>query len=182
MSLPWTHTLRPTSSFFIYISQIPVPDIHFSVRPNTKLKKMLQLKLLALTLIWWSCINLDYAAAATRDTRLINSGCSPFNASNTRSFFANVNDSISELRGEISNQSLHFGTFKKSRGDVNTYTMFQCRNYLSKNDCLACFNNASIQIRDICKIANGARVIYNDCFLRYVYISTRYIFGLLNLH
>uniref|UniRef100_A0A368UHH2 Cysteine-rich receptor-like protein kinase 2 n=1 Tax=Glycine max TaxID=3847 RepID=A0A368UHH2_SOYBN len=128
---------------------------------------MLQLKLLALTLIWWSCINLDYAAAATRDTRLINSGCSPFNASNTRSFFANVNDSISELRGEISNQSLHFGTFKKSRGDVNTYTMFQCRNYLSKNDCLACFNNASIQIRDICKIANGARVIYNDCFLRY---------------
>ncbi|KAH1226320.1 Cysteine-rich receptor-like protein kinase 2 [Glycine max] len=134
---------------------------------NSILKKMLQLKLLALTLIWWSCINLDYAAAATRDTRLINSGCSPFNASNTRSFFANVNDSISELRGEISNQSLHFGTFKKSRGDVNTYTMFQCRNYLSKNDCLACFNNASIQIRDICKIANGARVIYNDCFLRY---------------
>ncbi|KHN08748.1 Putative LRR receptor-like serine/threonine-protein kinase, partial [Glycine soja] len=90
---------------------------------------------------------------------LINTGCSPFNASNPRSFFPNVNDSISELRGEISNQSKHFGTFKKSRGEVNTYTMFQCRHYVSKNDCLACFNNASIQIRDICRTANGARMI-----------------------
>ena len=140
------------------------------------------IKLLALNLIWWSSINVEYAAAATRDTHVINTGCSPINATNPGSFFANVNETFSELRGEIRNQSRHFGTSLKSKGDVNTYTMFQCRNYLSRNDCLACFNNASIQIRDICKIANGARVIYNDCFLRYVYISTRYIFGLLNLH
>ncbi|KAG4975035.1 hypothetical protein JHK82_031920 [Glycine max] len=125
------------------------------------------IKLLALTLIWWSSVNVEYAVAATRDTRVINSGCSPINATNTGSFFANVNETFSELRGEIRNQSRHFGTSLKSKGDVNTYTMFQCRNYLSRNDCLACINTASTQIRDICKIANGARVIYNDCFLRY---------------
>ncbi|KAH1196821.1 Cysteine-rich receptor-like protein kinase 2 [Glycine max] len=125
------------------------------------------IKLLALNLIWWSSINVEYAVAATRDTRVINSGCSPINATNTVSFFGNVNETFSELRGEIRNQSKHFGTSLNSRGAVNAYTMFQCRNYVSRNDCLACFNTASAQIRDICKIANGARVIYNDCFLRY---------------
>ncbi|KAG4975027.1 hypothetical protein AAZX31_11G214500 [Glycine max] len=125
------------------------------------------IKLLTLTLIWWSSINVECAVAGTRDTRVINSGCSTINASNPGSFFGNVNETISELRGEIRNQSLHFGTSLKSKGDVNTYTMFQCRNYLSRNDCLACINTASTQIRDICKKANGARLIYNDCFLRY---------------
>ena len=109
------------------------------------------IKLLTLTLIWWSSINVECAVAGTRDTRVINSGCSTINASNPGSFFGNVNETISELRGEIRNQSLHFGTSLKSKGDVNTYTMFQCRNYLSRNDCLACINTASTQIRDICK-------------------------------
>ena len=133
------------------------------------------IKLLALNLIWWSSINVEYAVAATRDTRVINSGCSPINATNTVSFFGNVNETFSELRGEIRNQSKHFGTSLNSRGAVNAYTMFQCRNYVSRNDCLACFNTASAQIRDICKIANGARVIYNDCFLRYTYTQENYL-------
>ncbi|KOM52784.1 hypothetical protein LR48_Vigan09g144300 [Vigna angularis] len=122
-------------------------------------------KLLALTLIWWSS-SVEHADAATQKTRLINTGCSPFNASNARSFLANVNDSFSEMRAEVSNQSKLFGTSQKSRGGTLTYTMFQCRNYLSKNDCLSCFDTASTQIRN-CSKANGARVIYNDCFLRY---------------
>ncbi|KAG5093685.1 hypothetical protein JHK84_049273 [Glycine max] len=126
---------------------------------------ILQLKLLALSLIWWSSINVEYAVAATRNPRLINTGCSQVNASNPGSFFANVNDSILEMREEISNDNKHFGTAYKARGEVLTYAMFQCRNYVSKNDCLACFNTASTQIRN-CSKANGARVIYNDCFLR----------------
>ncbi|KAK7393167.1 hypothetical protein VNO78_21659 [Psophocarpus tetragonolobus] len=127
---------------------------------------MIQLNLLALiTLVWGSSINVEYAVATPN---IINSGCSPFNASNPSSFFANVNDTFKELRGEINrNKSMHFGTSKKSRGEVNTYTMFQCRNYLSKNDCLACFDTASTQIFRNCSQANGARLIYNDCFLRY---------------
>ncbi|XP_020206317.2 cold-responsive protein kinase 1-like [Cajanus cajan] len=126
---------------------------------------MLQLKVVALILIWWSS-GVEHATVAGQQRRLINTGCSPFNASNARSFFANVNETFSDMRGEIRNQSKHFGTSQKSRGGVLTYTMFQCRNYLSKNDCLSCFNTATTQIRN-CSRANGARVIYNDCFLRY---------------
>ncbi|KAK7365965.1 hypothetical protein VNO78_38735 [Psophocarpus tetragonolobus] len=125
------------------------------------------IKFLAITLIWWSNINVEYAVAATRDTRLINAGCSSINTTFPSSFFANVNETFSELRGDINNQSMHFGTSQKSREAAITYTMFQCRNYVSKSDCNDCFNTASLQILDICKKANGARVIYNECFLRY---------------
>jgi len=135
---------------------------------------MLGLKLLALTLIWWSC-SVEHADAATPKTRLINTGCSPFNASNAHSFFANINDTFSELRAEVTNQTKHFATSQKSRGGILTYTMFQCRNYLSKNDCLSCFDTASTQIRN-CSKANGARVIYNDCFLRYLSLYSPNIF------
>ncbi|XP_022642677.1 cold-responsive protein kinase 1-like isoform X1 [Vigna radiata var. radiata] len=126
---------------------------------------MLQLKVVALILIWWSSNSVEDAVAAP-DAHLVNIGCSSFNASDLRSFFANINESFSDMREEITNQSKHFGTVQKARGQVLTYAMFQCRNYLSKNDCLSCFNTATTQIRN-CSNGNGARVIYDGCFLRY---------------
>ncbi|CAJ1960711.1 unnamed protein product [Sphenostylis stenocarpa] len=99
-------------------------------------------------------------------THLVNKGCSSFNATNLSSFYANINGTFSELRRDISNNSKHFGTAQQVRGEVLTYAMFQCRNYLSKNDCLSCFDTASTQARN-CSAANGARVIYDGCFLRY---------------
>ncbi|XP_027337777.1 cold-responsive protein kinase 1-like [Abrus precatorius] len=125
---------------------------------------MLQLKLLALTMIW-GCINL-HGAVANPQTHFVNKGCSPYNASNMHSFFANINDTFSRMRAQISNQNKHFATAEKARGEMLTYSMFQCRNYLSKNDCLACFTTATAQIRN-CSDANGARIIYDGCFLRY---------------
>ncbi|GMP25645.1 hypothetical protein CsSME_00002406 [Camellia sinensis var. sinensis] len=44
--------------------------------------------------------------------------------------------------------------------------MVQCRDYLSVADCVSCFDAAVSQIRN-CSAANGARVIYDGCFLRY---------------
>ncbi|KOM52785.1 hypothetical protein LR48_Vigan09g144400 [Vigna angularis] len=126
---------------------------------------MLQLKVVALILIWWSSNAVEDAVAGP-DAHLVNIGCSSFNASDLRSFFANINETFSDMREEIRNQSKHFGTVQKAREQVLTYAMFQCRNYLSKNDCLSCFNTATTQIRN-CSSGNGARVIYDGCFLRY---------------
>ncbi|XP_029126680.1 cold-responsive protein kinase 1 [Cajanus cajan] len=127
---------------------------------------MFQLNLVALmTLMWWSSSIVEDAVADPQ-TNLINPGCSTYNASNVRSFYANINGTFAELRGEVKNESTHFATAQEARGDVVTYAMLQCRNYLSKNDCLACFDTASTQIRN-CSSANGARVIYDGCFLRY---------------
>ncbi|RDY00640.1 Cysteine-rich receptor-like protein kinase 3, partial [Mucuna pruriens] len=126
---------------------------------------MFQVKVVTLTLIWWSSYIVEDVVADPQ-TLLINIGCSTYNASNLRSFFANINGTFSELRGDVSNESKHFSTADEARGDVITYALFQCRNYLSRNDCLACFNTASTQIRN-CSAGNGARVIYDGCFLRY---------------
>ncbi|KAK4369747.1 hypothetical protein RND71_009222 [Anisodus tanguticus] len=44
--------------------------------------------------------------------------------------------------------------------------MVACRKYMSKADCVSCFDAAVFHIR-ACGSANGARVIYDGCFLRY---------------
>nr|GMC56887.1 cysteine-rich receptor-like protein kinase 2 [Ipomoea batatas] len=44
--------------------------------------------------------------------------------------------------------------------------MAQCRDYLSKPDCVACFDAAVLVSRQ-CSIATGARVIFDGCSLRY---------------
>ncbi|XP_061337423.1 cold-responsive protein kinase 1-like [Gastrolobium bilobum] len=131
---------------------------------------MLQLKFLVLTLIWcWSWCNIDHhGTVADPQTLLLNNGCSTYNTTNLPNFFANINATFSELRSQVSNESNHFATTKQVKGDVLVYAMFQCRNYLSMADCLACFTTASAQIRHCSAAgANGARVIYDGCFLRY---------------
>ncbi|XP_061337424.1 cysteine-rich receptor-like protein kinase 2 [Gastrolobium bilobum] len=127
-----------------------------------------QLKLLVLAFVWWWTwwSTSNHGAVADPQTRLVNTGCSTYNASSLRSFYVSLNETFSEIRGQISNQSKHFATAQEARGDMLVYAMFQCRNYLSKNDCLGCFTNATTQIRN-CSAANGARVIYDGCFLRY---------------
>nr|XP_017244303.1 PREDICTED: cysteine-rich receptor-like protein kinase 42 [Daucus carota subsp. sativus] len=60
----------------------------------------------------------------------------------------------------------HFATAEASAAEP-VYTLFQCRDYLSTADCVACFNVATADIGKICKLNNGARVIYDGCYLRY---------------
>ncbi|RDX69947.1 Cysteine-rich receptor-like protein kinase 2, partial [Mucuna pruriens] len=129
---------------------------------------MLKLNLVAITLIWW-CPNIvhAYGAVANPQTHLLYKGCSTYNASNLSSFFANINGTFSRVRDQVSNHRKHFATADEARGEVLTYTMFQCRNYLSRIDCLVCFNTATTQIRRNCSAANHATVIYDGCYLRY---------------
>ncbi|XP_058787785.1 cold-responsive protein kinase 1-like [Vicia villosa] len=128
---------------------------------------MLQLKLVFTTLVCWNIIiSYNCVVGDSQTSIVIDSGCSSYNASNLRSFYANINGTFSDLRNEISNGSKHFATAQEARGDVIVYSLFQCRNYLSKKDCVACFNTASTKIRN-CSASNGARLIYDGCFLRY---------------
>nr|KYP76043.1 Cysteine-rich repeat secretory protein 55 [Cajanus cajan] len=64
---------------------------------------------------------------------------------------------------------------QEARGADPVYGMFQCRNYLSTADCAACFAAAAAQVRNCSTGANGARVIYDGCFLRYASTYTSII-------
>ncbi|CAL5323650.1 unnamed protein product [Camellia sinensis] len=100
------------------------------------------------------------------EINLLNKGCSQYNATNLSDFFSNLNATFSGLRNQISSQNKKFATAQQARTSDPVYAMVQCRDYLSVADCLSCFDAAVSQIRN-CSAANGARVIYDGCFLRY---------------
>ncbi|KAK7387336.1 hypothetical protein VNO78_28061 [Psophocarpus tetragonolobus] len=126
-----------------------------------------QLNLLTITfLMMWSWWRLE-GAVGDPQISLLNKGCSQYNATDLSNFNQNLNATLNDLRTQVSNQSKHFATAQEARGADPVYAMFQCRNYLSTPDCAACFTAAASQIRNCSAGANGARVIYDGCFLRY---------------
>ncbi|XP_027075665.1 cysteine-rich receptor-like protein kinase 2 [Coffea arabica] len=99
-------------------------------------------------------------------TNLLNRGCSQYNATNFRDFHNNRNATFNDLRNQLSLQNKHFATAQQSRSPDPVYAMVQCRNYLSTADCVSCFD-AAVAKAVKCKDANGGRVVYDGCFLRY---------------
>lgn len=98
---------------------------------------------------------------------LLDRGCSLYNATRQSLFLSNRDSTFSDLRKKLSSgDNIRFATAKTAITSDPVYGMAQCRNYLSTSDCLSCFSAAVSQIRN-CSSANGARVIYDGCFLRY---------------
>jgi hypothetical protein len=119
---------------------------------------------LSMMLIWWWPWWLTAVVVADPQINLLNSGCSQYNVSNESAFYASLNATFSNLRAQLNNiTNTRFATAQQVTG--SDYAMVQCRNYLSTADCLACFTAAVAQICN-CSSANGARVIYDGCFLR----------------
>nr|POE58154.1 cysteine-rich receptor-like protein kinase 3 [Quercus suber] len=117
--------------------------------------------------LWWAWTSFleDRLGVADPQINLLNSGCSQYNVSDVSNFYTNLNATFSDLRTQLNNNK-YFATAQQVKGSESAYTLVQCRNYLSNADCLACFTAAVSQIRN-CSAANGARVIYDGCFLRY---------------
>ncbi|XAR73584.1 Non-specific serine/threonine protein kinase [Bertholletia excelsa] len=105
-------------------------------------------------------------AASDPQINLLNKGCSQYNATNLSDFFSNLNTTFADLRNQLSVENKKFATAEQARTSDPVYAMAQCRDYLTTADCVACFDAAVAQIRN-CSGANGARVIYDGCFLRY---------------
>ncbi|XP_059451270.1 cysteine-rich receptor-like protein kinase 2, partial [Corylus avellana] len=113
-------------------------------------------------LIWWW---LTGVVLADPQINLLNKACSQYNVSSESSFYTNLNATFSNLRAQLTNNpNTRFATPQDSAHALPA--LVQCRDYLSSADCLACFTAAVSQIRN-CSAANGARVIYDGCFLRY---------------
>lgn len=121
------------------------------------------LAIIAVSHVWWlaSCVGAD------PQINLLNEGCSQYNATSLSDFYTNLNATFLDLKAQLLNGSKHFATAQQAKGSDPVYAMTQCRNYLSSADCLSCFAAAVSQIRN-CSASNGARVVYDGCFLRYV--------------
>ncbi|KAK2440475.1 cysteine-rich receptor protein kinase [Trifolium repens] len=129
-------------------------------------RQQLNLLNLITTLITLLC-SWSFLTQADPQTRLINKGCSTYNATNLSNFYQNLNTTLLDLKTQIGNENKHFATAQSAKGANPVYALFQCRNYLSNSDCSSCFAVAAAQIRNCSAGSNGARVIYDGCFLRY---------------
>ena len=136
---------------------------------------MVQLKLVALTLsILWPWWSFD-GAVGDPQLFLLKWDCSGFKVPNLSNFYQNLNASLADLRTQVSNQSKIFATAQSTIGSDPVYAMFQCRNYLNNTDCTTCLATATAKVRNCSTGANGVRVIYDGCFLRYT--SIYYLFS-----
>lgn len=113
-------------------------------------------------------VNVVHHVKCEAQTRLLNKGCSQFSVTDLQTFSSNLNLSFSDLQAQLAS-SKRFATTVR----IPIYAMVQCRNYMSTPDCLACYRVAQAQIRN-CSAptgpANGARVIYEGCFLRSIHL------------
>ncbi|KAL5170662.1 Cysteine-rich receptor-like protein kinase 2 [Glycine soja] len=129
--------------------------------------KMVQLKVVALTLlVLWSWRNFE-GAVGDPQLYLLTLECSGFMAPNLSNFYQNLNASLADLRAQVTSQSRHFATAQSTSRTDPVYAMFQCRNYLSITDCATCLAAAATEIRNCSVGTNGAHVVYDGCFLRY---------------
>ncbi|KAJ9564747.1 hypothetical protein OSB04_000713 [Centaurea solstitialis] len=111
-------------------------------------------------------ISLITPVTSQPQTNLLLRSCSLLNATNTRSFFNNLNQTFAEVRRQLSNNNTFFATGEQARSLEPVYVMAQCRHYMSTAECLACYDYATSTIR-ACAAADGARAVLDGCFLRY---------------
>ncbi|XP_031109664.1 cysteine-rich receptor-like protein kinase 2 [Ipomoea triloba] len=108
-------------------------------------------------------------AFSNPQTNLLNKGCGQSNVTDTPTNYAKqLNASFSDLRSQLSRNNKTFATTAHPIYATAhpIYALAQCRNYLSKPDCVACFDAAVLVARN-CYLATGGRVIFDGCFLRY---------------
>ncbi|EEF36201.1 serine-threonine protein kinase, plant-type, putative [Ricinus communis] len=126
--------------------------------------RTLMLHTLSIITIWNFCYMVK-VAVSDPGTNLLNQGCSTYNVSSVSNFNTNLNASFRDLRTQL-DSGKRFATTEQLTGADGVYAMIQCRDYMSSADCISCFAAASNQIRN-CSAANGGRVVYDGCFLRY---------------
>ncbi|XP_024465666.2 cold-responsive protein kinase 1 isoform X3 [Populus trichocarpa] len=114
--------------------------------------------------VWWMVA--ITGAFSDPQANLLSAGCSQYKVDDVPEFTNNLNATLLDLGAQL-NSSKYFATAEQARGTAPVFAMVQCRKYLSTADCVACFAIAARQIRNCSAGINGARVIYDGCFLRY---------------
>ncbi|KAK9049261.1 hypothetical protein SSX86_031772 [Deinandra increscens subsp. villosa] len=98
---------------------------------------------------------------------LIRPYCSQFGVLNDIFFLRNLNNTISSLRRQLANGTVHQAVARTLINGETVYGLAVCRQYLSGSACLKCLDTATKEARVQCGIKNGARTIYDDCEFRY---------------
>ncbi|XP_025796908.1 cold-responsive protein kinase 1-like isoform X4 [Panicum hallii] len=120
----------------------------------------------ALALVVVASAWLTPAALGDPQATQLNLGCSTYNATPASAFLLALNSTFADLRANLSAGG-GFATAAEPRAAAPAFAMAQCRPYVVGRDCVACFDTAAARLRGSCGAANGARVIFDGCVIRY---------------
>ncbi|KAI3794367.1 hypothetical protein L1987_36997 [Smallanthus sonchifolius] len=81
-------------------------------------------------------------------------------------FDKNRNSTFNELRVQLLNQRLLYARAQALSAGDSVFAAVQCRNYLSTDQCMACFD-ASVSKLLNCTSGNGAYISFDNCSVRY---------------
>lgn len=80
-------------------------------------------------------------------------------------FIKNRNSTLAELRKQLMNEGVLSARAQDLSAGDTVYAAAQCRNYLSKDQCVACFD-AGVSVLVKCTAGNGAYTLFDNCFIR----------------
>lgn len=83
----------------------------------------------------------------------------------TSIFIKNRNSTFAEIRRLLLSNRVLYARAQELSGGDSVYAAAQCRNYLSVDQCVACFDVAVYEMVK-CTAGNGAYVFLDECYVR----------------
>ncbi|KAI3794368.1 hypothetical protein L1987_36998 [Smallanthus sonchifolius] len=80
-------------------------------------------------------------------------------------FIKNRNSTFDVMRNQLLSEKVLYSRAQDLSGGDSVFAAAQCRNYLTVDQCLACFDIAVYELAK-CVVSNGAYVFLDECYVR----------------
>ncbi|KAI3946474.1 hypothetical protein MKX01_017690 [Papaver californicum] len=110
---------------------------------------------------------LNPAESDPRTDSLIYGGCSQAKYSLNSMYESNINSLLTSLVNSATYSTYNNFTIMGASSQDTTYGLYQCRGYLSMQDCTNCVARAVSQIGTLCSNAYGGALELQGCFVKY---------------
>ncbi|KAF5754590.1 putative protein kinase RLK-Pelle-DLSV family [Helianthus annuus] len=102
----------------------------------------------------------------SNNTNVIAMRCGRNELVNQPNFIKNRNSTFRDLRAQLLDQRVLYARAQALSSGDSVFAAVQCRNYLSTDQCVACFDESVSELL-ICNSGNGGFVSFDNCYVRY---------------
>ncbi|KAL9996919.1 putative protein kinase RLK-Pelle-DLSV family [Helianthus debilis subsp. tardiflorus] len=102
----------------------------------------------------------------SNNTNVIAMRCGRNALVNQPNFIKNRNSTFRDLRTQLLDQRVLYARAQALSSGDSVFAAVQCRNYLSTDQCVACFDECVSELL-ICNSGNGGFVSFDNCYVRY---------------
>ncbi|MFS8031311.1 putative non-specific serine/threonine protein kinase [Helianthus anomalus] len=102
----------------------------------------------------------------SNNTNVIAMRCGRNELVNQPNFIKNRNSTFRDLRAQLLDQKVLYARAQALSSGDSVFAAVQCRNYLSTDQCVACFDECVSELL-ICNSGNSGFVSFDNCYVRY---------------